>query len=83
MSVVRLSKKQALTFFRNNARSRLAHNAEDARHPAYLVPNGRIGDVEVYVLRVAVPLDIERTVLSEYCLAGLENAPQKRLKIIP
>ena len=81
--MVRLPKKQVLTFSRNNSLSSLADNEEDAPDLARLVPNRRVGDVEVHVLWVAVPLDVEGAVLSEHCLAGLENAPQQRLKIVP
>ena len=72
-----------MTFLRNNSLSRFAHNTEDAADLVRLVPNRRVGDVEVHVLWIAVPLDVEGTVFGEHCLAGLENAPQQRLKIVP
>jgi hypothetical protein len=81
--MVCLPKKQVLTFSSDNALSRLAHNAEDTFNLAGFVPNRRIGDVEVHILRVAVPLDVERAILSEHSLAGLKNAPQERFKILP
>src|SRR5262245_35152331 len=81
--MVRLPKKQALTFLGNNSLSRLAHNAKDAPDLPRLVPNGRVGDVEKHVSRIAVPLDVERAILGKYSLAGLANASQQRLKIAP
>jgi hypothetical protein len=74
--VVRLPKKQTLTFLRNNSLGSLAHNAEDAPDLARLVSNRRVGDVEVHVLWKAVPLDVERAVFREHCFARFKNAPQ-------
>src|SRR6478609_3789940 len=81
--MVGLPKKQTFTFLSDNALSRLTHNAEDAVNLTGLVPNRRIGDVEVHILWVSVPLDVEGAVLGEHSLAGLKNAPQERFKIIP
>ena len=70
-------------FLCNNSLSGLAHNAEDARDRARLVPNRGIGDVEVHVLWVTVPLDVEGAVLgvsvvecfATVCGVGLLEAP--------
>src|SRR3974390_1037119 len=67
----------------NNSLCRLADNAEDTADIARLVPNRRVGDIKIHVLRVAVALNIKRAILGEHRLAGLKNAPQQWLKIVP
>jgi hypothetical protein len=49
----------------NNSLGRLAHDAEKASDFTRLVLNRGVRDVEVNVLRVAVPLDVEGAVLGE------------------
>jgi hypothetical protein len=81
--MVRFPKKQALALLRNNSLSRFVDDAEDAPDAAHLIPNRRVGDVEVHVLWIAVPLHVEWAVLGEHRLAGFEDAPQQRLKTVP
>src|SRR6476620_8647621 len=81
--MVRLLKKEALAILCDDTLGRLADYAENAADFACIVPNGRVGDVEKDILRITVPLDVKGPVLGEHGFAGLEDATQKGLEIVP